>query len=159
MPDSNRDISAWWLIGLWLVLVVVASAMSGPIVAAWMHDPSLRLGAFVFLLWMIAVAVHWQFPMDAWPWHRMGNAAFAAGALVLGILGELQALVYLGCAFLLALPVEKGLLRVSLGFAGVLWMPLWAWSAGPYLGSALNLVSLGLAVILLLVSLVLRLAL
>jgi hypothetical protein len=116
-----------------------------PLFSAWLHDPALSLGEFVFALWFLATVIHWSWPQKAW---SPSQAIFvlAAGALLfLGILGELQALIYLALVCLLCVPARVVALRILFACSSILWMPLWAWSMGPYLGSSLGVVSFGLA--------------
>ena len=145
MSYKKQEVSGLLVVGLWLCLVVIASYMSQPLLAAWSDDPSLKFGVYAFLIWLISVIVRWRFPLDPWPTSRILYAVLAAGLLFLGILGELQAMVYLAFALLLSLPIAQSVNRMIAGCIGMLWTPLWSWSMGPFLGTSINAVSLGLA--------------
>lgn len=144
------------LIVLWLLALGLCLWMSGPLFAAWTHDPSLRQGEYVFTLWLFAAVVHWSWPEAVWPWRRTIFLVAAGVMLFLGILGELQALIYFALACLLCLPVRPFIPRVLLAVSSVLWMPVWAWSMGPHLGASIEGVSLGLALCLACFSLLAR---
>lgn len=145
MLSKKEDTSGIRIILLWLCLVAIAGYASLPLLAAWSDDPSLKFGVYAFPIWLISVMVHWRFPLDPWPTSRILYVVLAAGMLFLGILGELQAMVYLAFALLLSLPIAQSVNRMIAGCIGMLWTPLWSWSMGPFLGTSINTVSLGLA--------------
>ena len=145
MSDQKQKVSGVSVVGLWVCLVAIAGYVSLPLLAAWSDDPSLKFGVYAFPIWLVSVMVHWRFPLDPWPIGRTLYAVLAAGLLFLGILGELQAMVYLAFALLLSLPITQSVNRMIAGCIGMLWTPLWSWSMGPFLGTSINAVSLGLA--------------
>lgn len=156
MSDQKQEVSGLPVVGLWLCLVVIASYMSQPLLAAWSDDPSLKFGVYAFPIWLISVVVHWRFPLASWPTGRTLHAVLAAGMLFLGILGELQAMVYLALALLLSLPITQSVNRIIASCIGILWTPFWSWSMGPFLGTSINTVSLGLAVVFFFYSVIIR---
>lgn len=132
-------------------MAAIALAMSVPLFKAWLHDPTMRLGAPTFILWCAAVILQWQkSPISLRP------STLASIALSLGILGEMQALIYLALALLICQPIPHPLTRLGLTAAGLLWMPAWYWILRPYVGTTLSPLSLGLAAGLCLLSIALR---
>lgn len=148
------------VIWMWLCMVAIAGYMSRPLFAAWSQDPSLKFGVYTFPIWLVSVVIHWRFPLNSWSTGRALYAAFASGVLFLGILGELQAMVYLAFALWFSLPIAQPINRwVSSCMGMLLWTPFWSWSARPFLGSSLNVVSLGLAVAFFFYSIIFRVTL
>ncbi|GAA5482976.1 hypothetical protein [Haloferula sargassicola] len=120
---------------VWVAALAAATSQCRPLFMAWLHDPTMRGSGWVFLLWLPAVASLWRWPAKMpWAWIL---GAFAL--LFLGILGEMQALIYGGLSLLLCLPVPK--LGARLGFAATsaAWMPLWYWALRPLAGPSIAL--------------------
>ncbi|MGB0744282.1 MAG: hypothetical protein ACPGSB_07125 [Opitutales bacterium] len=149
MPQAIRKdpVFIFWIIALLLVVWY-----SIPLFSAWSHDPSLQFGEYIFGLWLLSGLALWRWPRGSWPWHQSSYVILAALCLFFGIVGELQALIYMALALLLSLPIRHLLLRGLFTLTGTLWMPVWAWAAGPFFGGKIAIVSLVLALILPLVS-------
>lgn len=134
-------------------LVTIVYAL--PLLDAWRHDPSMRYGALCFLFWLPAVLLHYRrLPME-WSFLRIITLWASSVCLILGILGELQALVYFAFVGFFTLPVWAPGRRLFLCAGALLWMPIWVWLAGPYLGTSIAVTSLALALPVLVTSIIL----
>jgi hypothetical protein len=144
MPETINDpVSSRLPTILWATITGIGLFQAWPIVDGWLHDPSLRMGLPCFVLWVLAVVIQWRGLPDAWPSKRILWMVMASLMLCLGVVGELQALIYLAVAILLVLPIEShGFKRPSfIGLAGI-WMPVSAWLFFPLLGNHLALIKL-----------------
>lgn len=141
------------VLGIWLTLVAVAAWASSGLIGGWRDDPALRFAPWIFGLWLAAVGVHGArgFRHSG----RLGTLLAGVGGalLVLGILGELRALVYLALALLLLVPVGRLRATVLLGLACLCWMPIWYWGARTLIGHDLAVPTFATALAVSLVSL------
>jgi hypothetical protein len=128
--------------------------MSHPIAHAWLHDPSLRWAGAAFVLWLSATLLQWRRLPVLWSMSRIIWVMLAGVLLCLGIIGELQALIYLASAFLLVVPIV-GPWRKRIGFmlSACVWMPGLAWLLFPLFGASLDWLTLLVASVLLIYSL------
>ncbi|MDQ8193802.1 hypothetical protein QEH59_05170 [Coraliomargarita sp. SDUM461004] len=139
---------------LWAAITLCAIYSSRPIISGWLHDPSLRWAGIAFIVWLVATLLQWRRLPQTWSTARVLWVLLASALLCLGIMGELQAFIYLASALLLALPVA-GLWRKRICFTltSCVWMPGWAWVFTPILGIWLTYVTLLVPIALLVYSL------
>ncbi|MGZ0709547.1 hypothetical protein ACWPKO_14555 [Coraliomargarita sp. W4R53] len=139
---------------LWGAITLTAIYMARPILHAWFHDPTLRFALAAFVMWLLATLLQWQRFPEIWPRVKMFLVILASGLLCLGIVGELQAFIYLAGAILCALPIAGGLIKCfCFILLSCVWMPAWAWLLFPHLGGLLSWLSLLIATLLLVYSL------
>jgi hypothetical protein len=138
------------------ILCSIAAYMSHPLVSGWQDDPSLRFGLVSFFLWLAAVIAHWSLHSVELTIGQGGFLVAASMMLFGGIVGELQALVYLALAGYLCLPVRAWYGRICLVLASVFWMPAWAWLVSPVFKSQTAICSLVLAIIVLIISMFIK---
>ena len=143
--ESEHPLAAHLMAGLLFLAGLLAAAFSWRLVWAWQHDPSLRFGALSFLSWLPAVLVHYRRLPAEWSTLRVLTLAAAGLCLILGIVGELQVLVYFAFVGFFTLPVWAPWRRLMLCAGALLWMPIWVWLVGPYLGTQTAWLSLVLA--------------
>jgi len=131
----------------WLIIVLVSLIKSYPLCLAWKNDPQLRLGGVIFAFWIFAIIPYWRIDMN-WSKDRLFFFVIASVSLFLGILGELQILIYLALAMLLVIPVFLVVWRVIFSFFAVLWTPLWSWFCLSVFDKSISCISLAIAVLL-----------
>jgi len=155
MPNTEAHASRFNAASLlWGAITLTAIFMARPILHAWFHDPTLRFALGAFLLWVMATILQWrQFP-TTWPRSKTLLVVSASGLLCLGIVGELQAFIYLAGAILFALPIHGALVKcLCFILLSCVWMPGLAWLLFPYLGGILSWLTILIATLLLAYSL------
>ncbi|MFT4900753.1 MAG: hypothetical protein ACI81V_000019 [Lentimonas sp.] len=154
--SSNKD-SAVVTYAMWFLLALAAGTalvLAWPLQSGWAHDPAMRYGALCFVLWLVAVVVHYRALPANWSYVRVAYFISGLLCLSLGIVGELQALIYLAFVAIFTIPVGTLWRRLFVSFAAISWMPLWGWLMGPYLGDYTALSSLALALMTCILSLI-----
>lgn len=143
---------AWALLlgfGLWVSLPVLLTS-------AWTNDPSNRYGEYCFGLWLLASVTHWALFPKTWPFSLVLWVLFGSFCLLLGVVGELMALNYIGLACVSLAPIRSAVTRVLMFFPALVWMPVWVWLLSPYFGRNIALISLVIALVVTIISIAQR---
>lgn len=155
MPETRTDsplLSAGAI--LWAAITLCAVGLSRPILHGWLHDPTLRLAGIAFVLWLLATVLQWRRLPEQWSMSRTVWVMLASALLCLGIVGELQAFIYIASALLLVVPIASSWLkRIGFMLTSCVWMPALAWLLFPLLGASLAWLTLLVAALLLAYSL------
>jgi hypothetical protein len=123
---------------LWAAITLCAVGLSRPILHGWFHDPTLRFAGIAFVLWLLATVLQWRRLPEQWPISRTLWVVLASALLCLGIIGELQAFIYLAAALLLVVPLAGSWpQRLAFMLSSCVWMPALAWLLSPLLGASL----------------------
>lgn len=111
-----------------VAIVAYCAWQARDIVGAWRHAPFDRLGWLSLLIWAFPLAWIWrrEFQKN----HAVGSATVLVAGLgisLLGTLGEVNALCYLGLACALAGTVSWSWVLLPWLIAGVAWMPVFGY--------------------------------
>ncbi|WPJ96819.1 hypothetical protein SH580_03755 [Coraliomargarita algicola] len=158
MPSSESQPSLFNAASmLWGGITLTAVYFCQPILRGWLYDPSLRFALVSFLLWLSAVLLQWKRLPPIWLPSKTSLVTLASLLLCLGIVGELQAFIYIAVAILFSLPIGGSLFMVIVAIlSSSLWMPALAWLLYPMLGDWLPWLTLLIAAILFISSLIAR---
>jgi len=129
----------------WLLITCLMLSQCRPLLYSWSNDPGNRFGGWICTMWFVASIIHWRYLPATWPVGLVLMSIVTAGLFLLGLVGELMALIYLGTAGFLLLPIVSLKLRVGLVLMGLLWMPAWAWILAGKLQATAPWISLLLA--------------
>ena len=139
---------------LWAAITLSAMLLAAPIIDGWLHDPSLSFAFTTFLLWLLATVLQWRRFPAVWSISKLTLAVLATALLCLGIVGELQAFIYMATVILFSLPIAGSVLKkLCFILLACLWMPALTWLLLPYLGYMLQWIALFITVLLLIYSL------
>ena len=132
---------------IWGAMLALMGLASTDILESWFHDPRARFSAVGFLFWAVGCGFRWRPLRTPWTRFTIGLAACSGVSAALGILGELNALIYLGFAGWYLCPVASPWRRILGAVAAPLWMPVFPWLVSERLGAAtpwVSLIGLGL---------------
>lgn len=153
---SSNSTAPWFSAGaaLWAAITLCSVILSRPILHGWLHDPTLRFAGVAFVLWLLATVLQWRRLPEQWSMSRTLWVMLASALLCLGIVGELQAFIYLATALLLLVPVAgSSPKRLAFLLVSCVWMPALAWLLFPLVGPSLTWLTLLIALLLLVYSL------
>lgn len=128
---------------LWGAVLLIMATGSSEILESWLHDPRARFSGWAFLLWLGACGGRWRNAPPPWPPSTLVLAIGSGMAGALGILGELNALLYLGFAGWALCPIRSFPARLFGAVGALFWMPVFPWLVSEPLGAATPWVSAG----------------
>jgi hypothetical protein len=134
-------------LAIWLGLILIGSWASRSVLSAWAHDPALQTAPWIFLAWVVAWIAAWRASPTGTC--RIFPTSLGGLSLALGILGDLQAAIYLGFVGLLLMPIHSWCRSVLLVIAALTWMPAWSWAFADPIGPGLPWFNLGIGLLLL----------
>ena len=127
---------------IWGAMLALMGLASTDILESWFHDPRARFSVLGFLFWAVGCGFRWRPLRTPWTRSTIGLAACSGVSAALGILGELNALIYFGFAGWYLCPVASPGSRILGALAAPLWMPVFPWLVSERLGAATPWVSL-----------------
>lgn len=124
-----------------IAIASVCAASSWSLFAAWRYAPLERYSALVFLVWatpLILYLIFWSQKFE----RRWNELAFylALFCVLVGQLGSLNAIKYIGFSFALAGFLPPLLAAYFWAIAGVAWMPISGWVGSHYFPEQLWLI-------------------
>lgn len=138
--------------GYLVVISLICLCMSFPLLFAWSHDPSMRYGLFIFLVWLVAILPQWSIRSSITVFSVL-ELVLISILLIFGILGALQFPIYIALAMCICVPVKVAKWKLLFYGCSLMWMPLWAWFCMHAFDKSITCINVGVATVITLFSL------